>query len=208
MKRFIAPVVASLAIAGAANASFTYQLDDGTSENSIGLTDGGTFNWGNMFEVDAMGGPIVESIEFGFGAGVAGLTGTWFVYTDDDADPTTGLIELASGSHTVVNDDFTANGVTDLISVGSLDVSSANNLFVAFEITHEAGTFPAAIDEGPSAASSWLTVGDASAWPNGGIIDDFGLPGNWIIRANAIPGPGVLAVFGLAGLAGTRRRRG
>lgn len=200
--------------AGIANAQFTYQLDDGSGENAIGLTTGGVISWGNMFDVVASSA-IVQSIEVGFGndntgGTLVGAAYAWVIAGDNDANPTTGLTFLATGVGNIVNDDFGTNGVLDLINVGSVDVSGFANLFVAFAVAHTAGQFPAAIDTTASAGRSWaainpVNVGDWSGTAN--LIDNFGFAGNWIIRANAVPTPGVAGVLALAGLGAIRRRR-
>ena len=218
MKRISLVLLAMAAMAitcTQAHAQFTYQNDDGTADNSVGLTSGGTFAWGNMFSVNSMDGPILNSIEIGYGAGIAGSTVIWRVFNDDDGDPTAGLALLSSGSYSVVNDDFETNGpAIDVISAGGVNVSNDSFLFITAEITHAGGLFPAAIDQTNSLGQSWITLGPGNADDWGlnattGVIDSFGLPGNWIIRGNAVvPEPSAFAMIALlGGLAAARRRR-
>ncbi len=176
----------------------TYQVDDGVGEGEINTT---IVSWGNMFPInttDCDNGCSVVSFDAGFGKdnnpangpSIAGTIATWIIYTDDDGDPTAGLsAPLATGTHTIVNSDFTANGVIDNISLANLDICStiATNpfLFISLSYTDNIGTVNVtAIDQSSSNGQSWIVSaanGTQADWA-GGLNNPFG--GNWIIRAN------------------------
>jgi hypothetical protein len=207
-----AAIAAIAMTAGLANAQ--YQLDDDSGENNIGVT-GGSISWGNMFVVDP-NFTTITSIDFGFGVDTAGdftLVGetvNWAILGDNDNDPTNGTTTLLTGTHTILTDDFMVNGLLDSIAIANLDVSGFSNFMVSasYDDSVSPGGFPAAIDQTSSLGQSWANISlDQTNFAGGGTIDSFGLPGNWIIRANAIPAPGAMALLGLGGLVATRRRR-
>ncbi len=176
----------------------TYQIDDGSSEDEINTT---IVSWGNMFPIntaDCDNGCSVVGFDVGFGKdnnpangpSIAGTTATWIIYTDDDGNPTAGLsAPLATGTHTIVNSDFTANGMIDNISIANIDICStiATNpfLFISLSYTDNIGTVDVtAIDQSSSNGQSWIVSapnGTQADWA-GGVNNPFG--GNWIIRAN------------------------
>lgn len=80
---------------------------------------------------------------------------------------------------------------------------------------------PAALDEDSAAGHSWISAADPAGdldladvyyTTTTGIlnVDDIGLAGNWMLRAEVVPEPGTLALFGLGAIAlalGVRRTR-
>jgi MYXO-CTERM domain-containing protein len=93
----------------------------------------------------------------------------------------------------------------------------AGNFAVGFFFSTPAGVsfFPAGWDTTAPVANrsfagfnSSVDINDLSAIPAGsrGAIEEFGLPGNWTITANGVPAPGAIALLGVAGLIGRRRR--
>jgi len=211
--------MASTAMAG----SQFYQVDDGTSDNGVGLTDGGVLGWANYFAVDAANGPVITSIDLTFGnasgGGDSGLFGgesfDVHLWGDDDMDPTNGADLLFSGSSSVDAGSIDTD-VFQSVDITNTDVSSYTNILVGASIEHEAGTFPASLDQSQdSLGRAWAfgdTTGNFDPDGFGGDVapielDSIGLNGVWLVRANAVPAPGALALLGLAGLAARRRRR-
>jgi hypothetical protein len=172
---------------------FTYQYDDGTHENSIGLTAGGTIAWMNHFTVTGPDAACIESISICWGTVPDGTACTMYVWSDPngDSDPSDGLV-LGSAPAVVQNAD------TDIFTTIPITPAAAvtTSFFVGCYIDHPAGQYPASIDQTSSAGESWI-CGDTTYTldPNdldGGdvaplIIDDAGLPGNWMIRAEGVP---------------------
>lgn len=240
MKRELLAVGAMALLAGAASAqissrqasqfgvgvgtegSATYQVDDGTSENGIGLTNGGNVAFMNQFQVFG-GNNIITSIDVSWGtpdfpAGT-GLSGgeSFMVYVWEG---------LANGAHTLIHSQaatvdaaaIDSNGFQS-VSIGNVAISGGDgaNFFFGASINHAAGFFPVAIDQTASAGSSFIAASVTQGGFNAmnlanndlapATVDSLGLPGNFMLRANAIPTPGAVALFGVAGLAATRRRR-
>ncbi len=219
-------MIACALFAGNLKAQVNYQIDDGTAETTIGIDTAGSYMWGNTFAVDAMG-PILTGFEVGFGANVAGDMVDWAVFSDTDGTPDASMTLLASGTHTIVNDDFINNGLLDSIALGSLDASGGSNFFIALE--YDLGVFPSAIDNATDggmpgsemqsflqfAVGGSLDVASAADWDGAPLVDGFDngsgtFVGNWIIRATgvAVPEPtsASLLAFGLVGLVVRRRR--
>ena len=156
-----------------------------------------------MFAVDAMG-PILENITVGIGANSDGISLVgdnleWRVFSDDDGNPTSGLLELAAGSHTIQNIGFSTSGLVDLIDIPDTDISGRDFVFIAvtYDATLLPNTFPAAIDQDSDLLQSWITASaDASDFSAADLISNFGLPGNWIIRGNEdVTSNNILAIF-------------
>jgi hypothetical protein len=77
------------------------------------------------------------------------------------------------------------------------------NFFVGFTITHVAGQHPAAFDETAPTFSntSWINIGPDISGGSAFPIEQAGLVGNWLIRADTVPEPSTWAMMGLgAGL--------
>ncbi len=178
--------------------SSVYMLDDGTSENSIGLTAGGEIVCLNEFAV-IPGSETITSINIAWGTptfpdpSLNGLPYTVAVWSDPNGDgsPTDAvLLTTASG---VVADEGTDTFIDVAITPTTI---TTQNFFVGFGIDHVAGQFPSAFDEdNPLPNRSWIagsnTQGgaDLEDLNNNDIpvatIESFGLFGNWMIRADA-----------------------
>ena len=202
MKNLTLASAAVLCMAGVATAD--YQIDNDEFNTNIGVP-GDSITWGNAFETtDTM----LENIAFGFGINQNGtMVGDemlWEVFGAQGNNPTF-LTSLAAGLHTVESDDWGNNGNLDVITV-DVDLSGYSWFFVVGSYTDVTGTTFAAAQASNVTLQSWAAVapnpGDIAG---GSLIDDFGLPGTWVIRAN-VPAPGAICLLGLAGLAGRRRR--
>ncbi len=178
---------------------YIYQVDDGSSEDAIGLTDGGDVMWMNAFEV-VDGATTITSIASAWGAsgqeGVPeGRPAEFLIYEDpnDDGDPSDAVlldrVEVTVESpHT---DEFTE------ASIAPTQVEGV--FFIAALYADQQGganaEFPAPQDQDTSQGASWII---GSTTPNSfdaedlgandvppANVDDVDLPGNWLLRADA-----------------------
>lgn len=190
-----------------------FRVDDGSSENSIGVNNGsgtgGTFGWANRF-TNNTGGPITITtvqVAFGIPGGANGVAVgnavdavIWIdaAATANMANATPALRWSLPGGVHANNGTFATHSVPG----GGVVVPAGADFYVGFgDIqTQNDGVvrFPAAIDQSPtSAVRSWaffpanLTdpFSENLAGQSLNTIDGFGLPGNWLIRAGGDPTP-------------------
>jgi hypothetical protein len=186
-----------------------YTIDDGVAENSVGLTGGGTMTWANRFtSLPGLGTITGINIAFGTPAAMNGSAVTVGIWSDpnNDGSPADGV--LLSSVVGVVSGaaDTTPANVFVTFDIPDVSIPAGQNFFLGAVMVHANGQFPAAIDQTASQTRSWVGIGNG--WTGTiGEIGSFGLPGNWQIRGNAIPGPGSIALLGLGGLVAARRRR-
>jgi hypothetical protein len=176
-------------------------IDDGVTEDSIGLGAGGDLIVLNEFAV-IPGQETINQINIAWGTPLFpdftldGLPYTVCIWSDPDGDgnPTDAqLLMTASG---VVS----AQGTDTFITTNITAAITTPTFFVGFLITQAAGQFPAAFDEtNPTFSNRSYVAGDSI--PGTGNINDlndndlpvapiesYGLIGNWLIRANTSSG--------------------
>ncbi|HEY8670960.1 MAG TPA: hypothetical protein VIL63_08980, partial [Terriglobales bacterium] len=195
-----------------------YQIDDGTSENSIGLTLGGDVICLNQFTV-IPGSETITSINIAWGTPafpdptLIGLPYTVVLWGDpnNDGNPNDPANVLATASGVITDqghDLFLATAITPTTITGT-------SFFVGFLIPNTAsGQFPASFDQdNPLSNRSYIAggasgTGDINDLNNNDLpvapIESFGLIGNWLIRADAGGGGGENIVLG----ASVRRQQG
>ncbi|MBI5364304.1 MAG: hypothetical protein HZA53_14085 [Planctomycetes bacterium] len=191
--------------------------DDGTTENSIGLTNGGALAWIHRFGQIGQS-TTISSISTAYGTaafpGVGGTNGTpsdlviWDD-SDDDGDPSTGLVHVATIASTIQNVD------TDILnSTAVVPAVTVNGVFfVGVAVTHIPGNYPSPLDQSTvlcGGAPLSFIAGDAS-----GVLDytnmnaanplpvaslgSQGFDGFWLLRVgcNLEPGAGFCAGDGI-----------
>lgn len=179
------------------NADVELILDDGVAEDSIGLTTGGQFIWLNRFTPAADAFPFtIDEIQVILNNTVS-LSDQFQVViysdTDGDGDPGTGAVYLGGQTFTAQFNDMATFNVFTLTEPVAVD--GPGDVLVG--LVNRSGTagysdYPAAIDQTASQNRSWIgaySTGNPPAVPPlptddlWGIVDSFGLPGNWTLRA-------------------------
>lgn len=169
-------------------ASSACQYDDGTSENSIGLTAGGKTVWLQSFGT-AGEQTLVSSISTAFGSptfpGGTPPVGTpvdVLVWDDpnDDGDPIDCVL-VFQGAGVIGNVD---NNVFDTFPTGNQVLNGV--FFVGVGVAHVAGQFPASMD-----TNSCLT--SQPAWACG---DSTGVVNYTNLGSNGVPPVNISAIFG------------
>src|SRR5690349_8217186 len=175
---------------------FTYMIDDGTAEDSVGLTRGGSLLCLNSFPVSG-GNNVITSISIAWGTPafpdptLNGLPYTAYLWSDPNGDGSpTDAVVLAMVPGVV------ASAGTDTFITTPIPPTMVTtaNFFVGFLIAHTAGQFPAAFDEtAPTLPNrSWVSIGGnpnnlGDAQPIE-VATGGALVGNWLIRADGNTG--------------------
>lgn len=169
-----------------------YKLDDGGIDTEIGLSNAADIAWLNRFVV-AEGGEVLRDLRFAWGSGLTNGQGLdIYVWSDPDQDGSpadarvlyTQLVFIAG----------VGTGALQTIDIPDLFIGAeGRSFFVGAIVPGTTGIVP--IDLGaPSSQSSWVVASDApgtldpndlAAWPLFGLVDTFGFPGDWLVRATA-----------------------
>ena len=185
----------------------TYMIDDGTSEDSIGLTAGGDFIVLSEFAV-VPGSETITSVDIAWGTPnfpdptLNGLPYTVCVWNDPDGDGNPTDAVLLTTAKGVVTQQGTDTFINTPIPPTTI---TTPNFFVGLLITQASGQFPCAFDESNPLSNRSYWAGDST--PHSGDIMDLnnnefpvvtiesaGLLGNWLIRANAGTGENDIAL--------------
>ena len=189
-------------------ATYTFQWDDGSYEDSIGLgssaagTESGAV-WINRFAVTEA--VTIDSISIMWptqsSGSMVGLQPNLVVYYDADADgdPSNAVRVGSDQLVTIASEDAFETYTTNFVVPGAGDVYVGFVDQWALAGGYTPRYYPAAIDQdSASAGMSWVAGAgtpptDVDNLGNNdlvGVIDDFGLAGNWLIRATATSGGG------------------
>jgi hypothetical protein len=147
---------------------------DGDNVDAIGLLNGGTFYGAARFPSEMVA--VYENYQLESVDVFVGNMPTTMKVMIWDAGTTTATGTLLH-EQLVTPTESSWNHITLTTPVS---VSGAD-LWVGFEVTHDAGMFVLGLDGGPSVQNGdWLSV-NATEWEH---LADYGLNGNWNIRAN------------------------
>jgi len=150
---------------------------DGENDDAIGLTAGGTFMVAARFTPDELG-PYYGDYDLTDVKLYIGDPGSQIILKvwegGSFGDPGTEIYSQdVSGS-------IVADSWNDLPVTPSITLTSPNEYWVGYEVTHGAGEYPAGCDAGPvvSGKGDWIYFN--SAWDE---LQNYGFPNNWNIRA-------------------------
>jgi hypothetical protein len=177
----------------------TYQYDDGTSENSLGLTAGGDMGWLHVFDTIPASNKIGQ-IEFTIGTPTAsngpllGATAKACVWKDpnNDGNPTDAMLIAGPVNHVVTSVDA---GV--FMTVTTPPTTISGKFFIGIVITHIAGNFPASMDQSQASMGRAWVVGTNTP----GAFNFANLGGNSIppVEMDSINFPSVFLLRGEVG---------
>ena len=222
MSRFL---VAAMVAALATGAFAQYVIDDGSGETGVGAGDV-FLGWSNSF-TSVAGSEVITSIDVSFGhptgaqVDMTGRTVNVFLMRDTNLDGVPDLTGgvLASTSGTIASY-FHPTGLFQNFNIADTFVAAGSGFAALVTIDSDANAFPMRQDQtDPDISSrSWvafnataINANNLAAIPVGqrGFIESFGLPGNWMIRANGapVPEPASMIALGLGAAALLRRRR-
>ncbi len=172
-----------------------YMIDDGSAEDSIGFLSGGDLIGLNEFTV-IPGYETINNVSLAWGTPafsdptLNGLPYTAILWSDPNGDGSpTDAVVLATASGVIANEGTNTFITTDFPPT---TVPTAS-FFVGFFISQGANQFPAAFDQtAPSYSNrSYVaggTMGDFYDLNNNDLpvapTDNYGLVGNWLIRAD------------------------
>jgi hypothetical protein len=175
-----------------------YKYDDGSTENSLGLTAGGVMCWMNWF--DAGTGDVIKSVSSAWGslmfpnnANLENGPTDLYVWDDpnNDKNPADAVL-VETKATTIIGVD------TDVLQTVDLDnlAPVTNIFFIGCACDHPAGNHPGPMDQSTpyTVVASWLAgaiAGSGVPWDpkNLGGMDllgeasSFGFPTYWLLRA-------------------------
>lgn len=186
----------------------TYMFDDGTAEDSVGFGNGAqNFEslWFNQFDV-IPGQTAITAVEVAWGTplfpdpSLNGQPVTVAVWSDPNGDGNPSDAVLLGSVAGTIQNAGTDTFVTYTFSPAINLPAGATSFFVGDKTQMNNGPeqFPQGLDENSTLhRQSWIAAMSSGAPvdlnnPGNndfiGLIDDFGLPGNWLIRADATTG--------------------
>ncbi|MFP4470737.1 MAG: T9SS type A sorting domain-containing protein [Bacteroidales bacterium] len=147
--------------------------DDGINDDGIGLTSGGTFwvaaHW-EPEQIAAYDDRFITEISI-FPRSEVDASFVLKIWTGEYGDQ-----EILSQ-----NVDVTNNEWNNIVYSNPVQIDADTDLWIGYEVTHEAGDFPAGVDAGPAVAGYGDMISTGGGWV--AMSDEYGLDYNWNIAA-------------------------
>ncbi|MHC5109458.1 MAG: PA14 domain-containing protein [Planctomycetota bacterium] len=167
-----------------------YVLDDGSSEDSIGLSNGGDLGWLNHFEVIATG-ETIKSIQVSYAGIASGTPADVYLWSDPNGDGNPNdaqtIVSAAISIQSPATDSFMTVNIPETF-IGPAGTS----FFAGTIVTHSVPDLPMPIDLSTSNGESWLAGGSGALDPDDlssatlyGRVTDFGFAGNAMVRVQS-----------------------
>ncbi|HUT95813.1 MAG TPA: C1 family peptidase, partial [Thermoguttaceae bacterium] len=170
---------------------YQYRHDDGFLEYGFG-EPGYHVAWMNHFttEPDA---EMITSIQIAWGIAYDGRPTTVYLWSDPDGDGNPADARVLASANTVSY----YSGSDFLVTVDIPDTylgPAGTSFFVGALMATVANEYPGGLDVSSSASQSWYAEDPNGLDPNDlasasllGLLDDWGYPGNWLLRAQGSP---------------------
>jgi len=209
-------ILASMMISKPLMAAEGYRLDDGSAENNVGVGEP-PFGLACLNQFTAQDGALtIDSLSIAWGAVPAGTPATVLVYRDPNQDGNPNDAEWVYGG--LVSTGSPDDDEFSTYAISAQTFSPGESFFVGFWLQAPPGGWhPAAFDQDEPQGRSWLVISfenffindlSSNFLPPTPVEEVAGLgAGNWMIRANSVPGPGALGLLLVARLGAKSRRR-
>ena len=177
-----------------------FQASDNAAESNFGINlTGAEFVWFTEFDTDASSFPLrINSLDmYTFNTDCDNERVDLYLYSDPDGNPQTGAVPLCEAKN--VETRFGFYSIADARSISSNSIccvqSTPSIIVAAVNRTCQDNTQPAALDRSSSEGTSWYRINPnlseadpPSLVPTGAMqrIDDVGLAGNWMFRAQGV----------------------
>ena len=201
-----------------------YQYDDGTSENAVAIGTGVTAIealWFNQFAV-IPGANVIGSVDIAWGtpanstpaSQLNGTPVTIAIWSDPNGDGNPSDAVLLGSVPGTVQD---ANTDTFITYTFPTAVTVPGTSFFVGDMTpanNSVEPFIESLDQNTSAGKSWtafnsngapVDINNIGNNDTVAVIDSFGIPGNWLIRANATTTTGDIVLMARARHVGPQR---
>jgi hypothetical protein len=173
-----------------------YIIDDGSSENSVGLP-GGSYIWLNRLNAKPQA-RIIDRIDVFLGSVPDGLPMSVLLYSDPNNDGNPSDAALLTR-----RDAVTAGGGTGIpvqVQIMPTDVGPVGKkFFVGVVMQNPGSSFPMAIDQSSNLGQSWVAGSTMSCMANVQNLganpippmttSQIGVRGNWLLQAHGRPNP-------------------
>ena len=180
-------------LGGKAYRDMTYALDDGTHEDSLGVTAGADHIAIHHFVV-ADGAQTIDSISVAWGAVTAGVDATVYLWSDPNGDGSPADAVLLASAPTItanVDQDIFNDVPITPTTVGAVGTS----FFVGVHLV--SNEYCLAIDETSSSGEAWIVGDTGYNWDPTDVgsaaysiplqtLDAAGFPGNFMVRAHGV----------------------